>query len=80
MNPFVIASEAKQSSLLRKERSWIASSQVLLAMTAVGATTVRTYSITACSAATDCLRSVALLDPIMMVSGIAHSVKISSIW
>jgi hypothetical protein len=30
----VIASEAKQSSLPRKEGSWIASSQALLAMTA----------------------------------------------
>jgi hypothetical protein len=32
----VIASEAKQSSLARKERSWIASSQGLLAMTKEG--------------------------------------------
>ena len=38
------------------------------------------YSITACSGAADCLRSVALLEPIMIVSGIAHSVKIITIW
>ena len=38
------------------------------------------YSMTACSGGSDCLRSAALLDPIMIVSGIAHSVKIITIW
>ena len=40
----------------------------------------RRYSMTACSGGSDCLRSAALLDPIMIVSGIAHSVKIITIW
>jgi hypothetical protein len=38
------------------------------------------YSITARSGATDCSRSVALLEPIMMASGIAQAVKIITIW
>jgi hypothetical protein len=38
------------------------------------------YSITACSGASACLRSAALLEPIMIASGIAHSVKIITIW
>src|SRR5437868_4120113 len=37
------------------------------------------YSITACSGAADCLRSAALVEPIMIPSGIAHSVKIITI-
>jgi hypothetical protein len=37
------------------------------------------YSITAWSGATDCSRSVALLDPIMIASGIAQAVKIITI-
>ena len=41
---------------------------------------IATYSMTACSGATDCLRSAALVEPIMSVSGIAHSVKIITIW
>ena len=49
------------------------------AMTAVSSDG-KTYSMTACSGTTDCLRSVALLEPIMIVSGIAHSVKIITIW
>jgi len=38
------------------------------------------YSITACSGATDCLRSAALVEPIMIARGIAHRVKIITIW
>jgi hypothetical protein len=38
------------------------------------------YSITACSGASDCLRSAALVEPIMIASGIAHRVKIITIW
>ena len=38
------------------------------------------YSITACSGASDCLRNAALVEPIMIPSGIAHSVKIITSW
>jgi hypothetical protein len=38
------------------------------------------YSITACSGASDCLRNEALVEPIMIVSGIAHSVNSITIW
>jgi hypothetical protein len=38
------------------------------------------YSITAWSGAICCLRSAALVEPIMIASGIAHSVKIITIW
>ena len=38
------------------------------------------YSITACSGAADCARRTALVEPIMMVSGIAQAVKIITIW
>jgi hypothetical protein len=38
------------------------------------------YSITAWSGASDCLRNAALVEPIMTASGIAHSVKIITIW
>jgi hypothetical protein len=38
------------------------------------------YSITACSGATACLRSAALVEPIMIASGIAHSVNSITIW
>ena len=37
------------------------------------------YSSTACSGAADCLRSAALLEPIMIASGSAHSVMIMTI-
>ena len=38
------------------------------------------YSMTACSGASDCLRNAALVEPIMIARGIAHSVKIITIW
>ena len=38
------------------------------------------YSITACSGAADCSRSAALVEPIMIASGIAQAVKIITIW
>ena len=38
------------------------------------------YSIAACSGASCCLRSATLVEPIMIASGIAHSVKIITIW
>ena len=41
---------------------------------------LKRYSITACSGASDCLRSAALVEPIMIASGIAHSVNIITIW
>jgi hypothetical protein len=37
------------------------------------------YSSTACSGATDCLRSAALLEPIISASGMAQSVMIITI-
>ena len=41
---------------------------------------LKVYSITACSGACDCLRSVALVEPIMIVKGMAHSMKTITIW
>jgi len=41
---------------------------------------LRRYSITAWSGASDCLRKEALVEPIMIASGIAHRVKIITIW
>ena len=41
---------------------------------------LRRYSITAWSGAICCLRSAALVEPIMIASGIAHSVNIITIW
>jgi hypothetical protein len=38
------------------------------------------YSITACSGAICCLRKEALVEPIMIASGMAHRVKIITIW
>jgi hypothetical protein len=38
------------------------------------------YSITAGSGASDCLRNDALVEPIMIASGIAHSVNSITIW
>src|SRR6266446_2577223 len=51
----------------------------LLAMTAIGPRSA-VYSITAWSGASDCLRSAALVEPIMIAKGIAQSVKIITIW
>ncbi len=45
-----------------------------------GSRLLKAYSITACSGATDCLRSEALVEPIMIAKGIAHRVKIITIW
>ena len=41
---------------------------------------LKRYSITAWSGASDCLRNAALVEPIMIASGIAHSVNIITIW
>ena len=41
---------------------------------------LRCYSITAWSGASDCLRKEALVEPIMIASGIAHSVNSITIW
>ena len=51
----------------------------LLAMTAIGPCSA-VYSITAWSGPSDCLRSAALVEPIMIARGIAHSVNIITIW
>jgi hypothetical protein len=40
----------------------------------------RLYSITACYGATDCLRSAALVEPIMIVSGIEARMNIITSW
>src|SRR5256885_11590108 len=41
---------------------------------------LKRYSITAWSGASDCLRKEALVEPIMIASGIAHSVNSITIW
>jgi hypothetical protein len=41
---------------------------------------LKVYSITACSGAADCWRSAALVEPIMIAKGMAHSVKTITIW
>jgi hypothetical protein len=51
----------------------------LLAMTA-GSSLLKAYSITAWSGAADWLRKVALVEPIMIASGIAHSVTTITSW
>ena len=38
------------------------------------------YSITACSGAADCLRNATLVEPIMIASGMAHSVMTMTVW